>query len=110
MAALAIVALAIIVGSWPFVVAAIGNGTLVAVALITAWALLAGHMLGGPDEGNRGALAVACAARHPGVAMGLATMSLAGEAKPIVGAVLLTLAAGIVFTVPYVRWRKKAVA
>ncbi len=58
--------------------AAIGIGTLLAVVAIAVFGLAVGHLLGGPNEGNHGALAVATAARHPGVAIGLAAVSFPG--------------------------------
>ncbi|MFN8092595.1 MAG: hypothetical protein U0599_10325 [Vicinamibacteria bacterium] len=41
----------------------------VALLSMTSVALAVGHLMGGPDEGNRTALAVSCATQHVGVAL-----------------------------------------
>jgi BASS family bile acid:Na+ symporter len=94
----------ILISSWPAVVLALGDGVLVLIAAIVLFGLLVGHLLGGPDEGNRGALAVACAARHPGVAITIATSTFPAQQPMITGAVLVYLLASIVLAIPYMRW------
>jgi bile acid:Na+ symporter, BASS family len=103
---LALGALVMIVAAWPSIRAAVGNGTLVAIALMTLFGLAVGHWLGGPDKDNRNALAVATASRHPGVAIGLASMADPVSMQAVVGAILLYLVAGAVFGLPYSRWAK----
>lgn len=105
MAALAVGAIIILVAAWPAMGALIGSGVLWAAAAIIAFALFVGHWLGGPGQDNRGALAVACAARHPGVAIALASTAFPVDTKPIIGAVLLYLFANAVLTIPYMKWR-----
>ena len=46
--------------------------SLLAFAAFTLAALATGHLLGGPDAGERTALAVACASRHIGLALWVA--------------------------------------
>lgn len=104
---LALGALVMIVAAWPGIWSAVGNGTLVAIALMTGFGLAAGHLLGGPDPDHRNALAVATASRHPGVAIGLAAMTDTVTMQPVVGAILLYLLAGAVFGLPYTRWAKR---
>jgi len=87
-----------------------GQGTLVAIVVIVGFGLLAGHLLGGPDPGNRGALATATASRHPGIALLLAVGVFPENEKVILGTVLLYLLANIALTVPYQRWRKKVLS
>jgi len=103
---LALGALVMIVAAWPGIRAAVGNGTLVAIALMTVFGLAVGHWLGGPNPDNRNALAIATASRHPGVAIGLASMADPVAMQPVVGAILLYLVAGAVCGLPYSRWAK----
>lgn len=110
MAALAVGALIILYVAGPVMGALIGGGVLWAAAAMILFGLLVGHWLGGPDAGNRGALAVACAARHPGVAIALAATAFPVDTKAIIGAVLLYLIANAVLTIPYMKWRGQRTA
>jgi bile acid:Na+ symporter, BASS family len=65
----------LLVSSAPAMWQLLGNGTLLAVALVVAVAVAAGHFLGGADPGERTALVVAAAMRHPGVALAIARMN-----------------------------------
>jgi BASS family bile acid:Na+ symporter len=105
---LGVAALLYLVG--PAILGTLGQGALATFAAIIAFGLLVGHLLGGPDPGTRGALAVATAARHPGVALVLATTVFPEHEVPIMGAVLLYLLANLILTIPYVRWRRKVIA
>ena len=49
--------------------ALIGNGVLLAIAVAVAAGFAAGHLLGGPEPSHRMALASAASARHPGIAL-----------------------------------------
>ena len=53
------------------------------------------------------ALAVASAARHPGVAIALSVGVFPEYSEEITGAVLLFLIANVFLTIPYVKWRQK---
>jgi BASS family bile acid:Na+ symporter len=97
----------LLVTSGSVIPAVIGQGTLLAILAITGFGLLVGHLLGGPDPGNRGALATATASRHPGIALLLATEVFPDRERAILGTVLLYLVVDIAITVPYQRWRKK---
>lgn len=109
-AALLIAAIAVLFLIWPDMLRLIGGGVLLLTSLIIAFALAVGHWLGGPDEGNRGALAVACAARHPAVAIALSTAVFPAYSTPIVAVVELFLIANIIITIPYMRWRRRVMA
>jgi BASS family bile acid:Na+ symporter len=78
--------------------------------LIIGFGLLAGHLLGGPDTGKRGALASANVSRHPGVALLLASSALPEHVPAVTGAVLLYLVASLVVPIPYERWLKRTMA
>ena len=70
--------------------------------------LLIGHLLGGPDPGDRTVLALASASRHPAVAMAAASAISAPEKHPAVSAaVLLAFLVSAIVTGPYVKWRKR---
>ena len=101
---------ALLVASYSVIFDVIGHGTLTAIVFIVGFGLLAGHLLGGPDPGNRGALATATASRHPGIALVLATGVFPDNEKVILGTVLLYLLFSIVLIVPYQCWRKKVLS
>lgn len=107
---MAIGTLIMIAVAWQGIWGAIGNGTLLAILLMTVFGLFIGHLLGGPVAGNRSALAAATATRHPGVALALGAMAHPGEMQNVVGAVLLYILAGGLFTLPYTRWAKARTA
>ena len=54
---------------WPAIVSLIGNGTVLAVVVISLAAIAAGHLLAAPDPRDQVALATAAATRHPGIAL-----------------------------------------
>lgn len=98
--------LVMLTAAWQGIWGAIGSGTLVAILLMTGFGIGIGHLLGGPDPDNRSALAAATATRHPGVALALGAMANPGEMQNVVGAVLLYMLAGGLFSLPYMRWAK----
>jgi BASS family bile acid:Na+ symporter len=103
MVILLVILIPLLVAIWPRIMALVGNGTVLAMALVSAIALLGGHLLGGPAQADRGALAVAAATRHPGIALMIA--NAAGyKAAPAVVAFLLV---GILVSVPYQVWLKR---
>jgi bile acid:Na+ symporter, BASS family len=87
-----------------------GRGTIVVSVLVIAFGLLAGHLVGGPDAGRRGALASANVSRHPGVALLLASSAMPDHVPAVTGAVLLYLIASMVVPIPYERWLKRTAA
>lgn len=70
--------------------------------------LLIGHLIGGPDPGERTALAVATVTRHPGLAILIA--ATAAPQAAFVPAILVVVACSAVVAVPYTAWRKRALA
>jgi BASS family bile acid:Na+ symporter len=96
----------VLVVAWPELAKQIGNFTLVAITVLTLAGLLLGHVLGGPDPGNRTALALSTASKHPGVAIAVAGIVTPGD-KSVVMAVLLAFLMGIIVTAPYTHWRRK---
>lgn len=102
----------IVVDAWPSMRVLIGNGTLVAVTLLTLVGLGVGHILGGPDPDDRPVLALATAVRHPAIAITISVAAVASHAfTPSAvalapSAVLLALIVGSIVSVPYVAWVK----
>jgi BASS family bile acid:Na+ symporter len=92
---------------WGHLVAAMNNFTLVAIVAFAVIGLAAGHLLGGPDAGNRATLALATATRHPGVAIAV-LHAIDPDDKSVAPVVLLYLLVAIVVSIPYVAWRKRA--
>jgi predicted Na+-dependent transporter len=94
---------------WPAIRGLFGDFTLVAFIVFTIVGLAVGHMLGGPDPGDRTVLGLSTAARHPGVAMAIAG-AIIEDKKVIAAAVLLAVLVSAAVTGPYVKARQKAPA
>lgn len=82
----------------------LGLPSLLAFAVFVAVSLAAGHLLGGPDPAERTSLAVACASRHVGLALLVATSYRGEKAIAIVAAYLIASAA---VSIPYIAWRRR---
>jgi BASS family bile acid:Na+ symporter len=91
---------------WPLISSFIGDGTVLKLAVIALIGTAVGHILGGPDAFDRRVLALSTSARHPGVAIAVAT-SAYSDGKLALGAVLLYVLVVIIVTVPYVLWSKR---
>jgi BASS family bile acid:Na+ symporter len=103
---LVVVALLILIRKWSQMGTLIGDGTLLAIVVFTTAGLLVGHVLGGPEPGQRSALALATASRHPAVALAVAQASFPDE-NLVPAAVLLALVVGLFATAPYAAWRAR---
>jgi BASS family bile acid:Na+ symporter len=88
------------------IIGVLGQFTLFAIVLVVGFGLLAGHLLGGPDPGNRGALASASVLRHPAIALLLASAAFPEHEATVTGAVVLYLLSSLLLNIPYERWRK----
>jgi BASS family bile acid:Na+ symporter len=84
----------------------IGQGTVIVTVVVIAFGLLVGGLLGGPDPGNRRALASATVCRHPAIALLLASGAFPEREATVIGTALLYLLASLVLPIPYERWRK----
>ena len=104
-AALLLGALALLVVHWQIVLTIRWNGVLALIALIVM-ALAIGHIFGGPTESGRTTLAIACATRHIGIAVLVAT-SLPGPRTAVILSVYIAASAAV--SLPYLRWRQAAV-
>ncbi len=102
-------ALALLAARWSDIAGRLGGGTLFFTVLIIGFALFVGHKLGGPDEGNRSALAITCAARHPGVAISVASGLFPADSAAILGMAGLFWLTSFAMAIPYLKWRKQSV-
>lgn len=103
---LTVCALLLLLLHWDVLLEASVSGVLTLAGLIVI-ALVIGHLLGGPAEEDRTALAIACSTRHLGIAV-LVAASLPGpRTAVIIAAYILTSA---VISIPYLRWRRAAVS
>lgn len=82
-----------------------GPRIVLAIATVTALALAAGHLLGGPDSATRTAVAISSAIRNPGLALLVATLNAAPP--EITATVLAYLIVSAVAVIPYVAWRRR---
>ncbi|WP_289297130.1 hypothetical protein [uncultured Reyranella sp.] len=100
---LAAAALTLLIVNWHVALEVSWQGV-AALAVLILMALIIGHLVGGPNEEDRTALAVACAMRHIGVAVVVAT-SLPGARVAVVISVYIAISVAV--TLPYMRWRRK---
>ena len=103
---LVITVLPVLFGEWRAVVELIGNGTVLAFAVLAIAGVAIGHLMGGPDPEDRSVLALACASRHPAVALAIASASFPNE-RLVPAAVLLALIVGAIASAPYSLWRRR---
>jgi predicted Na+-dependent transporter len=75
-----------------------------ALVLLMVIALAIGHVLGGPDPDDRTALAVACATRHLGIAVLVATSFPGPRVVVLISAYIVI---SVAVSVPYLAWRKR---
>jgi BASS family bile acid:Na+ symporter len=87
--------------------ARIGGGTLLALALFILAGLLVGHLLGGPEPNDRTVLAISTATRHPGVAMALISVTFP-DTQAVLPIVLIYMIINTIIDAPYIAWRKKS--
>jgi bile acid:Na+ symporter, BASS family len=78
------------------------QGVLTLGALLI-FALIVGDLLGGPDIDDRKALAIACATRHVGVAVVVATQFVGARTAALIVAYFLT---AIIISNIYLKWRR----
>jgi BASS family bile acid:Na+ symporter len=107
LALLIVACMPVLVMEWPTIRSLCGDGTLIAAILLSAFGLLVGHVLGGPDPENRTVLALATASRHPGVALVAGISASVQAPRLITAAVLLAFVISMIVTVPYAAWRKR---
>jgi len=82
-----------------------GWRAILAITLVVALALAAGHLLGGPDAQTRTALAIATVARNIGLALFITVLS--GTEKRELAMLATYAALGFALVVPYQLWRQR---
>lgn len=100
--ALTLTALVLMAAHWHAVLEVRWQG-IAALATLILIALAIGHLTGGPEEEDRTALAVACATRHIGIAVVVAT-AMPGVRTAVVISVYIAISVAV--TLPYMRWRR----
>jgi predicted Na+-dependent transporter len=76
-----------------------------ALVLLMVIAMAIGHATGGPDPDDRTALAVACATRHLGIAVLIATSFPGPRVVVLISAYIVT---SVAVSMPYLAWRKRS--
>jgi BASS family bile acid:Na+ symporter len=109
MVLLIVTALPVLIQAWPAVVGLMGNGMLLAFVVFVATGLLVGHLLGGPEPGNRTVLALATASRHPGIAIALSHSAFPAETL-VAPALLAYLLVSALVAAAFLRWTKYQLA
>lgn len=105
MVLLVIAMVPMLVAYWPTMAELVGDGTVLAIVAMVVVALAAGHALGGPLLADRAALAVAAATRHPGIALMIASGSVADKRVP--AAIIMVMLVGLIAAAPYKAWVKR---
>ena len=101
-----VAALVLLVLQWDVFTAIRWQGFAALTALL-AIALAIGHALGGPEPANRTGLAIACATRHVGIAVLVASAFPGPRTMVLIGAYLVSSA---LVTIPYLHWRRARAA
>lgn len=86
----------------------LGGLPLLAIVIMVLFSLAIGHILGGPTEDERSALAVASIARNIGLALLITTLS--GVEKEIIPTLLSYMLLGAIVAIPYSLWSKRRIA
>jgi bile acid:Na+ symporter, BASS family len=103
-------AVPILFSQWREMLSLIGNGTgtLAALTVFIVAGLAVGHLLGGPGSSDRTVLALCTAARHPGVALAIASANFPQQ-KLVLPEVLLYLIVSTIIAIPYSKWRQHSI-
>jgi BASS family bile acid:Na+ symporter len=113
-AVLAIALVGVFAVAWRAWWTLVGNGTLIAMIMLTIIGLGAGHFLGGPRAEDRKSLALACASSHPGLAAAIVAANAApGNAaggRLAMAAVLLGFMVQTIATVGFKRTRRTIIS
>jgi BASS family bile acid:Na+ symporter len=97
--------LPLLVGALPAMWAAIGQGTVLAMVIVTVAGLAIGHFLGGPNPHHAVVLALSTACRHPAIALAIAATNFPNHHfGPLV---LLYLIVSVIAAVPYLNWQQR---
>ena len=87
----------------PAVWSLVGNATIAVLGIFVVVGLVVGYLLGGPEEENRTALAIATSSRHPGIAIAIAQANFPQEKLAMAGVLLYLVVNGVV-SVVFNKW------
>jgi BASS family bile acid:Na+ symporter len=87
----------------PAVWSLVGNATIIVLGVFVIVGLVVGYLLGGPEEENRTALAIATSSRHPGIAIAIAQANFPEEKLAMAGVLLYLVVNGVV-SVVFNKW------
>ena len=90
----------IAVVAMPDTISLIGDGTLLALTAFVVVGLVTGHLLGGPERGERTVLALTTSSRHPGIALAIASANFTDHHR-LLSTILLYLIVTTVVSIPY---------
>lgn len=97
--------LPILIAMLPTMWSLVGGFKILALTLFALVGAAAGYFLGGPDPKERTVLALATAARHPGIAIALASANVDETLKKTVAAaVILYLIISTIVVAPFLKW------
>jgi BASS family bile acid:Na+ symporter len=96
----------VIASAWPAIVSLVGDGAVLAITVVVAAAIAAGHWLGGSDPDDCTVLAIASSMRHPGIALAIATLNVPEEPR-MPAAILLYVVVATVATSIYGAVRRR---
>jgi len=99
---LVVVAMGLLATQWEVVLTAGWQGIAALVVLLLV-ALAIGHILGGPVAEHRTGLAIACATRHVGIALIVATLFRGPRTVAMLATYVI---ASLLVTIPYLQWRR----
>lgn len=109
-AMLIVSAIPLLLIAWKTLGTLVGNGAMLALTIFMMAGTIAGHVLGGPLEKDRTTLALASSARHPGLALAIASANFPEQKLLVAGAVFAYLILRLILVVPYTNWRAMAPA
>ncbi|KGQ19427.1 Sodium dependent transporter [Lysobacter dokdonensis DS-58] len=92
--------------AWRGIWAAVGDGTIFAIALFVGIGLAVGHWFGRPERGHSIVLALASACRHPAIALTIASANFPD--LHFGGTILLYVLVSALVGMPYVLWQRRA--
>ena len=100
---LAVASVVLLAGNWQMLAGIRPLGIVALLATMTI-ALAIGHLCGGPEDGDRTTLAIACSTRHLGIAVIIATAFQGPRTIVILASYVI---ASTVVSIPYLRWRRQ---
>ncbi|HKN66281.1 MAG TPA: hypothetical protein VJW73_08400 [Gemmatimonadaceae bacterium] len=91
---------------WDLMSSLVSDGTMLTMAAFTIVGLMAGLVFGGPTDGERTVLALACTTRHPAIALAIAQANFPSS-KLVPAAILLYILVSAAVSAPYLRWTRR---